>query len=221
MGANDKVTRGKTIYGRDAWMGRRTAAHLDKTEAALKKKYPNAKLKIIQGAYNTSVKASAGTHDKDAALDLWIEGLDPWDAQRFLREQGWAAWYRYPPAFGKHLHAISLGYGNAPVGEFVPGQVSDYYNHRTGLKGHAADSSWHPNNIAATLFNYNKYLKETEDMQKEEVRNAPIVLKIGDKTVKTDVEGAMQDMLNRTMAQGDKLRKMDAKLDKIVKKLGI
>jgi hypothetical protein len=99
--------------------------------------------------------------------------------------------------------------------------VKDYYNHRSGLKGHVADSSWHPSNIASTLFNYNQYLKEIEDMHKEEVRTAPIVLKISDKTVKTTVEGAMQDMLNRTMSQGDRIRRIDANVAAIKKKLGI
>lgn len=155
----DKIYWGKTIYGKKAYMGRRTGAHLDATIAKLKSVYPNAKLHIIQSAYNTGVKASAGTHDKDACLDVYIEGLDWWTAQAFLRKCGWAAWYRYPPKFGRHIHMISLGYGAAPVGYLVPGQVEDYYHHRTGLVGHAADPSWHPVDIGTTIFNYDLYVR--------------------------------------------------------------
>lgn len=167
---NDVVVWGKTTGGKTARMGRRTAAHLDWTIEKLKKKNPKAKLHVIQSAYNTGVKASAGTHDKDACLDVYIEGMGWWDQQRFLRECGWAAWYRFPPAFGHHIHMVSLGYGSAPVGKFVPGQVKDYYNHALGLKGKhdsGDDGSWFPKNIDATIFNYAKYTEE--DMSQEDV----------------------------------------------------
>lgn len=160
--ATDIVIWGRTTSGKTARMGRRTAAHLDYTIARLKKKYPEARLHVIQSAYNTGVAASAGTHDKDGCLDLWIEGLGWWAAQRFLRECGWAAWYRFPPAFGHHLHVISLGCPG-PVGVFVPGQIDDYYRHALGLKGqHASgiDKSWFPANIKATVFDYPAYLRQ-------------------------------------------------------------
>lgn len=132
---------------------RRTAAHIDYTIERLAKREPDARLYIIQPCYNVGVKASAGTHDYDACLDVQIIGLDWWAAQRFLRQCGWAAWLRYPPTFTWHIHMVSLGYPGR-VGIYVPGQVADYYAHRNGLVGHAADSSWHPVDISATVFDY-------------------------------------------------------------------
>lgn len=136
---------------------KRTAAHLAWTIQQLADQHPGAELHIIQPSYNDGVRASAGTHDKDAVFDVWIEGLlNWWSAQRFLRACGWAAWYRYPPAFSHHIHMVSLGYPGE-VGHLVPGQVADYYEHRSGLKGHADDPSWHPADIDATVFDYHAW----------------------------------------------------------------
>jgi hypothetical protein len=148
--------------------GRRTAAHLLWTQKRLDKKHPGARIRVIQPSYNTGVPESAGTHDKDAVLDVEIEGLGWWEGQRFLRESGWADWYRYPPTFSEHHHMISLGYGDAPVGVYVPGQVDDYYRHALGLKGQhnsGADDSWFPADIKSTIFDYQAWLDEENDMQ--------------------------------------------------------
>ena len=48
---------------------------------------------------------------------------------------------------------VSLGYPGQ-VGIYVPGQVADYYAHRSGLAGHVADTSWHPTDIDSTIFDY-------------------------------------------------------------------
>ena len=157
-----KVAWGKTVTGRRAIMGRRTAAHLDATIQRLRKVAPTARLDLLQSAYNTSVEASAGTHDKDAVIDVRIVGMDWMDAQAFMRKCGWACWYRHPPEFaGEHLHAISLGYEPAPVGIYVPGQVTDYTATppRSGLKGHAVDPTWHPHDIPATVFSYRRFIR--------------------------------------------------------------
>lgn len=149
------VTRG----GKKFKATRRTVAHLDYTIERLAKQHPTARLVIIQPSYNTGVVASAGTHDFDACFDVQIVGLDWWAAQKFLRQCGWAAWYRFPPTFPHHIHMISLGYPGK-VGIFVPGQVDDYYRHALGLKGQhnsGADTSWFPPNIKATVFDYNAW----------------------------------------------------------------
>lgn len=160
---NEKITypeRG--VYGQTLYMGRRTAAHLDWTKAELAKVNPAARLVVIQGAYNVGVAASAGTHDKDACLDVQIVGMAWLDAQRFLREHGWAAWYRYPPTFSEHIHMVSLGC-TGPVGIYVPGQIADYYAHRSGLAGHVLDGTWHPTNIDSTIFDYPGWVAAQED----------------------------------------------------------
>jgi hypothetical protein len=159
--ANDKVVWGHTTSLKPAIMGRRTAAHLDATIARLRRRHPAARLEVIQSAYNTGVKASAGTHDLDTALDVRIVGLDWWTAQKFLRRNGWAAWYRHQPLFTDHIHMITLGYGTAPVGIYIPGQVDDYYRHAYGLKGQhdsGDDPSWFPRDIDATIFKFGRFI---------------------------------------------------------------
>jgi hypothetical protein len=154
------------IYGRKFKCTKRTAALLDRTKARLKKKAEKDKknyyLRIIQGCYNTTVEASAGTHDFDACLDVEIVGMDWFEAQRWLRSQGWAAWVRVPPTFSYHIHMIALPpYKTnfvSRVGIYVPGQVTDYYAHRSGLVGSAYDNTWHPDNIKNTIFNYTLYM---------------------------------------------------------------
>lgn len=161
----------------------RTQQHILQTIARLAVRHPGARLRIIQPCYNTGVARSAGTHDLDAVLDVEIDGLPGatdearwWAAQRFLRECGWAAWFRHTGEWADrdawHIHMISLppGLSTNPtaadvdrafeaiglrVGEFVPGQVDDYFAGALGLKGqHRAgvDHSWFPPNINATVF---------------------------------------------------------------------
>jgi peptidoglycan hydrolase-like protein with peptidoglycan-binding domain len=123
---------------------RRTAIHLNWT----KKQLPSGtSLRIIQPSYNAGYGPSAGTHDKDAVFDVQIVGMEWWAAQRFLRECFWAAWLRVPPSFTYHIHMASLGCNFSMVGQYVPGQISDYRNHKSGLVGHYADNSWHPDPI--------------------------------------------------------------------------
>lgn len=155
------------IYGTKFKCSRRTAEHLDRTIYRLKKLGEKNKkqyvLRIIQGSYNTSVAASAGTHDYDAVLDVQIVGMDWDEQQKWLRKNGWAAWYRSPAqGFSPHIHMISLPRYKqkwvAKVGQWVPGQVDDYYAHRDGLSSHAPDNTWHPDSIRRTIFNYTTWV---------------------------------------------------------------
>ena len=155
-----------TLNGKTFRAGRRTAAHLAATDEALRAK--SKWLRIIQPCYNTGVDASAGTHDGDGCLDVEVVGMSWEDGQAELRALGWAAWFRpYTPGlWGSHIHMVSLGCPG-PVGVYVPGQVADYYAHRSGLKGHAPDPSWHPRDIDATVFNYPAWT-EAHDMTPEQ-----------------------------------------------------
>lgn len=193
------VTWGRTTSGKTARMGRRTAAHVDYTIWRLSLAHPGARLHIIQSAYNTGVAASAGTHDRDGCLDVYIEGLDWWDAQRFLRECGWAAWYRYPPKFGRHIHMISLGC-TGPLGIYVPGQIADYYNHRTGLAGHAADTSWHPSSIDATVFDYYAWLAKKKELDMNPVQRTRVSLEAGLKDLSAAASQLRQVPASRRVA---------------------
>jgi hypothetical protein len=144
--------RKPTIWGRSFHCSRRTGAFLDFLQDMLPER---CDLRIIQGCYNTSISASAGTHDYDAVLDVYITGMGWYDMQHIIRQWGGAAWWRHPPTFTNHIHFVVLGY-RTRVGEYVPGQVQDYYNDRSGLVGHAPDSSWHPS--PQFVFDYTRYI---------------------------------------------------------------
>ena len=71
-----------------------TYANLLYAQARLAKQHPGAWIEVIQPCWHTGYAPSAGTHDKDAVLDVRIVGLTWPQAQRFWRECGWAAWWR-------------------------------------------------------------------------------------------------------------------------------
>ena len=155
MVAQDEIItyRKPTIWGRSFHCSRRTAAWLDFLQDMLPER---CDLRIIQGCYNTTVSASAGTHDYDAVLDVYVTGLDWYEMQRVIRMWGGAAWWRTPSqGFTHHIHFVVLGY-RTRVGIYVPGQVQDYYNHRSGLAGHGPDPSWHPS--PQFVFDYTRYI---------------------------------------------------------------
>lgn len=169
----------------------RTLAHLHRLNSLATKKFGKP-VTVLQSDWNTTVAASAGTHDFDSCWDLHISGVGWWDQQRFFRTNGFACWYRHPPLFGNHIHGFTLPphHGNPgddflaagiKVGKFVDGglsalghligssQITDYYNHAFGLAGQHAtgsDKSWFPADIPATIFDLPAYiarrLKEQE-----------------------------------------------------------
>lgn len=155
---------GRTVKG-----SLRTICHLNRLNNLARKKH-GVELVIIQPPFNTDVPASAGTHDFDCCVDLFIAGVGWWKQQRFFRANGLGCWYRHPPKFGNHIHGFTLPVREGTshlddfttqVGSFVPGQLGDYYNHAFGLKNqHTPDSdhSWFPNDIDATIFNLQKYI---------------------------------------------------------------
>lgn len=105
------------------------------------------RFRISQGSYSTGVAASAGTHDGGGAVDLSVRLMPVWRRERMLKalkDAGFAAWYR-TPADGfdsAHVHAIAIGCKDlAPLAK---SQVTDYDNHKSGLKGHAVDPTYRP-----------------------------------------------------------------------------
>lgn len=111
-------------------------------------------LDAAQGSYNSSVGASAGTHDGGGAVDLLA-----YQAERKCkagRKVGWAMWIRpaIPRLWNKHLHGILIG--NARAASDAKAQVLSYRNHRDGLAGQGYDSFWRPKPIRG--FNYRKPL---------------------------------------------------------------
>lgn len=192
-----------TFGGKTFECTRRTIAHLSWTDKQLRAK--GKALRVIQGSYNRGVAASAGTHDYDAVFDVGVMGLEWPAAQKVLRELGWAAWWRQPPTFSHHIHMISLGYPGQ-VGVFVPGQVADYYAHRSGLSGHVADSSWHPADIDSTIFDYPAWVAEQED-------------KVDDATIEKIANAAAKALLATRVDLGEKGAKDDRSVEQVLKEL--
>ncbi|MER5639249.1 hypothetical protein ABT095_20105 [Kitasatospora sp. NPDC002227] len=98
---------------------------------------------IMQGSFTQgAVSASAGTHDGGGAIDVGIHsGDDPWDVQvtkvRSLRQAGFAAWRRTPPAFPYHIHAILIA--DPWVSPGAAEQIDQWHQHLNGLAGHGPD----------------------------------------------------------------------------------
>lgn len=174
-----KTTGGKTITA-----SFRTIAHLDYLNTKALSKF-HQEIQVIQSPYNKGVEQSVGTHDFDAVWDLWIPGVDPLVQQWFFRSNGFACWFRHPPLFGNHIHGFTLPpregkdvsddfkMAGFEVGKYVDGgwsvyghlitssQIADYYNHSFGLKGQhnsGADHSRFPKDIAATIFDLDKFV---------------------------------------------------------------
>jgi hypothetical protein len=178
-------------------MSFRTACAMARLNNLAKAKY-GVEITVIQPCFNTTVAASAGTHDYDCCFDLYIPGVSWLEQQRFLRANGFACWYRHPPAFGYHIHGFVLppqeGSSRSDdfkvhgfkVGLYVDGgystrgrlvsssQIEDYYNHAFGLANahtRGSDRSWFPSNIGRTIFNLDAFIarRVTDAMRAKKV----------------------------------------------------
>lgn len=184
-GPTEKVMWTKRTTGGKAIVGSfRTICHLDRLNRLIYRKWGVGML-VFQGPYNTTVEASAGTHDFDACVDVWIPGVDPWVQQRFFRRHGLGGWMRKPPKFGWHYHGFTLPHREGQsvsddfrvrgfkVGVYVDGgystrgrlvtssQIEDYYKEAFGLSGMhtpGSDNTWFPDDKGATVFQLRKYV---------------------------------------------------------------
>lgn len=113
---------------------------------------------VYQGGWNPGgVGASAGTHDRDA-IDLGPTS-QPVKAVKALRDIGFAAWYRTPPLFGYHIHAIPIMNKAAERLYLSPSaadQVTEYRQGGDGLVGNSPDTiRYRPDPIP--VFNYHAW----------------------------------------------------------------
>ena len=126
-------------YGEEriTWRGhtfnRRSVAALLTVEARL-----GYQLQILQGSYSTAVSASANTHAGGGAVDC--VGRGDWDHEvRVMREVGWVAWHRTPPAFStEHIHGILRG--DPDLGPQARVQVVEWEHGGDGLIGDSPDT---------------------------------------------------------------------------------
>ncbi len=184
--ATTKVKWSKaSMYGHAVTGSFRHICHLNRLNNLAIKKF-GVGITIIQTAYNASVSASAGTHDLDAVVDIYIPGVGWWAQQRFFRANGLPGWYRHPPSFTNHYHGFTLpphegtnfsdDFRSAgfKVGVYVDGgystrgalvtssQIADIYNRAFGLSNMhtpGSDNTWWPKNIAATAFDLRRYVQ--------------------------------------------------------------
>lgn len=163
-----------TIFGGPVHGSLRTMACMARLDSLSIGKFGTG-VSFIQSCYNVGVPASAGTHDKDAVLDVWIPGVNPWLQQRFFRANGFPGWYRHCPEFcgNEHYHGLVLPadtwHFRTPVGIFVPGQLTDVHNHAFGLSGEhdrGSDRSWWPKSLKATAFDLSKFVEHRRAEQR-------------------------------------------------------
>lgn len=181
----------KTIHGKVVKGSIRHIAHLDQLNNSSKYKFGKS-IEIIQSAWNTTIEASAGTHDKDMTVDLYIPGVSWWTQQAFFRARGLGCWYRPTSSkWSNHIHGFTLPEGsgdvsddwanrNFKVGIYVDGgwstegklvtssQIKDYYYEAFGLSGQhkpGSDKSWFPDDKKATVFDLNAYIAKRKKYQ--------------------------------------------------------
>lgn len=158
---------------------RRTGAHIEWTFRMFREEF-GREIRVFQGTYNTTVRASAGTHDKDALLDTDFGGLAPLDFVEWMGKHGWFGWYRRCPEFcgNLHWHGGSLPPGGKifpqQVGLFVDGgrsqgrsgyssQLADWWNGAKGLRGgHTPgsdpDRGRQPSDKTRYIFDFDAYI---------------------------------------------------------------
>jgi hypothetical protein len=174
----------KGHYGQTVTGSFRHICHLNRLNNLAIKLF-DSELEVLQTAYNTTVAASAGTHDLDATVDVYISGVGWWEQSRFYRGNGLGGWYRHPPLFGNHYHGFTLPVREGEnvsddfdargfkVGVYVDGgystrggrvsssQLEDFYNRAFGLSNQhtpGSDNSWFPADISRTVFDLKRYI---------------------------------------------------------------
>lgn len=129
-------------------MSRYTAAALKVLEEKL-----GFELNLIQGPYNKSVGASAGTHDKDGVVDL---SPYRWKAKvKVARFNSWSMWHRVATSsWGEHCHGCLKR--ATPMADLAVWQLETAYPNRwDGLSGNNHDNfPYHPE---LERFDYNKW----------------------------------------------------------------
>lgn len=90
-------------------------------------------------AIDFSVRQKAMRLSDDQRVDM-DENRIRWFLKH-LAEHGFVAWYRRPSQGfdSPHIHAVFAG---VKMKEALRGQVRDFLNDRTGLKGHATETFW-------------------------------------------------------------------------------
>lgn len=173
------VAFAKTPAGHSVFGSRYLAYHWARTYRRFKEQFPDAEVYILQGAYNKGVPQSAGTHDWDGVLDVWVTGVDWRDAERFFREEDWIGWWRHTGSWARsskfHIHMISAHTPNRK-GSLIPSQLASYAAGRLGLARSVdgRDPAPHPTKI--NRFDYDAWLRQLEEDKMNHVQKADAFL---------------------------------------------
>lgn len=165
---------------RPKWRGRTNIDAL--TIAALEKaeRIAGHTFTITQGSYQSSVAASAGTHDKGGAVDLaWTGKTSDILA---LRKAGFAAWHRSPAQgpWSHHIHAVVVDH--PLLAPSAARQVTAYRNGRNGLSNNGPDDGPRINPIPVYVWedddmaNSDEILAELKIITKRTTRNRDLLL---------------------------------------------
>lgn len=127
---------------RPLWRGRRDVDALTIACLLHAEQILGYQLAITQGSYQSSVAASAGTHDRGGVVDISVKGMDTAQRRtvvRALRLAGMAAWWRTPAQgdWPDHIHAVvSVHPDLAPA---AARQVEALRRGENGLAGRGPD----------------------------------------------------------------------------------
>lgn len=162
---------------RPTWRGRSNVDAL--TIAALEKAELLAghQFVITQGSYQSSVAASAGTHDKGGAVDLAWTGKD--SDVLALRKAGFAAWHRSPSQgpWSHHIHAVVVDH--PLLAPSAARQVTAYRNGRNGLANNGPDDGPRLNPIPVYVWeddDMSQYADQLDRIEKKITRTRDLVL---------------------------------------------
>jgi hypothetical protein len=177
--ARTKVSLGRTPGGTALFASRYTRYHWDRTVRAFRKEFPHAQIAILQGAYHRGYEPSAGTHDEDGVLDIWVNGVGWREAEQFIRRQGWYGWWRHTGSWAAshswHIHMITPHTPNR-MGSLIPSQIAAYLKGRLGLARSVdgPDPAPHPKHV--DYFDYNEWVRLLEEESMNHVQRADAAL---------------------------------------------
>ena len=186
---------------------------------------------VIQPPFNVGVALSAGTHDGDGCMDVYIPGVGWWRAQWFLRSKFGAFWFRHTGSWASprawHLHGFPFGVvkHGLPVGIYVPGQETDYTNRAYGLAGlhtPGSDGSRFPK-VRTRVWPFDAYVQEMiaamplNDADVAKVADAVVAKLLSAQVGPTDDKVTVRSALYRASNVPGIIR---AKVDRIMAKIG-
>lgn len=146
---------------RPLWRGRTNLDALTIAALEYAEKIAGKQFVVTQGSYQSSVAASAGTHDRGGAVDLRWSTVGN-SGVLALRKAGFAAWHRTPAQGGwvDHVHAVLVGHPD--LAPSAARQVTAYRNGRNGLANNGPDDGPRLNPIPIYRWEYDMAISDDD-----------------------------------------------------------